>query len=55
MIKVGSAVRVKPPFHTGFPNEYVVVEVVKADDGTDIFFLEGIEGGFSIVYIEEVV
>lgn len=54
MIKVGSTVKVKPPFSFVYREIYVVIEKTITEDGQDVYFLEGIEGGFSPVYLEVV-
>jgi hypothetical protein len=48
-MQIGSKVRVLPPFAETFNQEYIIVSIT---DST--YFLEGIEGGFDISYLEEV-
>ena len=46
-MNVGDNVSVKYPFNTTFDGVYTILAIVD-----DTYFLEGIEGGFSDVYLE---
>lgn len=46
-MQVGDSVRVKYPFNTTFNGVYKIVSIE-----SDTYFLEGIEGGFDIQYLE---
>lgn len=48
---VGTQVRVLPPFNEALSEVYII-ESINSDS---VYFLEGIEGGFSSAYLEEVV
>lgn len=53
-MKIGSRVRVMPPFDSTFKDIYVVSSIETSDDGYTVFFLDGVNGGFCADYIEEV-
>ena len=53
-MKVGDVVTVKAPFDTAFPDTYIIDRVEEVDDGSVVYFLEGIEGAFDIMYLESV-
>ena len=50
-MQIGDRVRVNPPFHAFFPDNYVI-ERIEDVDGTPVYFLTGIEGGFAPMYLE---
>ena len=53
-MQVGDLVRIKPPFHPFFPDNYAIVDIQDVD-GTLVYFLEGIDGAFVAMYLEPAV
>ena len=48
-MQVGDKIKILPPFDISYPNEYIIIEIVE-----DVYFVEGIEGGFCIDYIRSI-
>lgn len=52
-MNVGTRVNILPPFSFSFPDVYTITDIVQAEDGQDVYFLEGVEGGWALSYLEE--
>lgn len=52
-MQVGDNVKVKPPF-SDLSTTYTVTEISEPSDGVLVYFLDGFDGGFSEIYLEEV-
>ena len=48
-MQIGTIVKILEPFHTTFTEEYVIIDIVD-----EVYYLDGIEGGFDIAYLKEV-
>lgn len=53
MLRVGTAVRVLPPFAEAFPGTYTVSDVQIAEDSQTVVYLEGIDTAFAPDYLEQ--
>ena len=51
-MNVGDIVKVLPPFHETYPDEYVIASVQLTDDGQTVYYLEGVFGAFSADHLE---
>ena len=51
-MNAGDIVKVLPPFHETYPDEHVITSVEIADDGQTVYYLGGIFGAFSEIYLE---
>lgn len=48
-MQIGTIVKIIEPFYTTFTEEYVIINIVD-----EVYYLDGIEGGFDITYLKEV-
>ena len=48
-MQIGTIVKILEPFHATFTEEYVIIDIVD-----EVYYLDGIEGGFGIIYLKEV-
>lgn len=53
-MEVGDVVKIKPPFDTTYAGEYILSKIEKSVDGQLVHFVDGIEGGFSEIYLEKI-
>ena len=52
MIIIGTEVRVKEPFMDTFPGVYRVSSIDSTVEGGPVYFLEGVESGFDLKFLE---
>jgi hypothetical protein len=51
---IGATVRILWPFEAAYPGEYVVTMSETTNDGQVAYFVDGIDGGFDVAFLEVV-